>query len=204
MHNIKAIIFDFGGVILNIDFSKTSRAFRELGVKGFDDMYSQKNANPLFQHLEVGKLNEEEFYDAFRKATSVKTTNQEIRFAWNALLLNYRREALHTLKTIKDKYRLYLLSNTNIIHQQAFNKIFTEEIGDGSLNDSFDKIYYSHEMSYRKPDKEAYEYVLKENNLSPSETLFIDDSIQNIEGAKAVGLQTIFLKDGMGIEELNL
>ncbi|MGI8581804.1 MAG: HAD family hydrolase [Chitinophagaceae bacterium] len=204
MHNIKAIIFDFGGVILNIDFSKTSRAFRELGVKGFDDMYSQKNANPLFQHLEVGKLNEEEFYDAFRKATSVKTTNQEIRFAWNALLLNYRREALHTLKTIIDKYRLYLLSNTNIIHQQAFNKIFTEEIGDGSLNDSFDKIYYSHEMSYRKPDKEAYEYVLKENNLSPSETLFIDASIQNIEGAKAVGLQTIFLKDGMGIEELNL
>ncbi len=204
MHNIKAIIFDFGGVILNIDFSKTSRAFRELGVKGFDDMYSQKNANPLFQQLEVGKLNEEEFYDAFRKATNVKTTNQEIRFAWNALLLNYRNEALHTLKTIKDKYRLYLLSNTNIIHQHAFNKIFTEEIGDGSLNDSFDKIYYSHEMSYRKPDKEAYEYVLKENNLSPSETLFIDDSIQNIDGARAVGLQTILLKDGMGLEDLNL
>jgi len=204
MHNIKAIIFDFGGVILNIDFGKTSRAFQELGVKGFDDMYSQKNANPLFQHLEVGKLNEEEFYDAFRKATNVKITNQEIKFAWNALLLNYRNEALHTLKIIKDKYRLYLLSNTNIIHQQTFNKIYTEEIGEGSLNDYFDKIYYSHEMSYRKPDKEAYEYVLKENNLSPSETLFIDDSIQNIDGARAVGLQTILLKDGMGIEDLNL
>ncbi|MEP6597774.1 MAG: HAD-IA family hydrolase, partial [Ginsengibacter sp.] len=147
---------------------------------------------------------EEEFYDAFRKATNFKTTNQEIKFAWNALLLNYRHEALHTLKTIKYKYRLYLLSNTNIIHQQAFNKIYKEDIGEGVLEDYFDKTYFSHEIGYRKPSREAYEYVLKENKLSPSETLFIDDSIQNIDGAKAVGLQTVFLKDGLGIEDLNL
>jgi epoxide hydrolase-like predicted phosphatase len=204
MQNIKTIIFDFGGVILNIDYYKTNKAFRDMGVKGFDDMYSQKNADPLFHHLEEGKLNEKEFYDAFRKSTHLTLTDHQIKKAWNAMLLSFRKEALNTLKTIKHKYRLYLLSNTNIIHLQAFNKIYKDEIGEGSLHDYFDKIYYSHEMGYRKPGNEAYEYVLKENNLSPSETLFIDDSIQNINAAKVLGLQTIFLKDGMKLEDLNL
>ena len=204
MQNIKAIIFDLGGVILNIDYNKTSKAFTNLGVKNFDEMYSQKNANPLFHDLEEGKINEEEFYNAFKRSTQLKLSDQQIKTAWNAILLRYREEALQTLATIKNKYRLYLLSNTNSIHHKEFNKIFEDQIGSGSLNDYFDKAYYSHEIKLRKPGKDAYQYVLKENNLFPSETLFIDDSIQNIEAAKSLGLQTIFLKEGMKIEDLGL
>ena len=204
MQNIKAIIFDFGGVILDIDYNKTANAFKDLGIKNFDEMYSQKNVNSLFHDLEEGKIKEEEFYGAFRKSAQVELTDQQIREAWNAILLRYREEALHTLKAIKQKYKLYLLSNTNIIHHTAFNKIYQYQINHGSLNEYFDKAYYSHEIGHRKPGKEAYEYVLKENNLSPSETLFIDDSIQNINAAKALGLQTIFLEEGMKIEELGL
>ncbi|HEY8688969.1 MAG TPA: HAD family phosphatase [Chitinophagaceae bacterium] len=204
MQNIKAIIFDFGGVILNIDYNKTDKAFKDLGIKNFDEMYSQKNANPLFHDLEEGKINEEEFYDAFRKSSHVELTDEQIKTAWNAMLLKYREEALHTLKVIKQKYKLYLLSNTNIIHHTAFNKIYQDQIYHGLLNDYFDKAYYSHEISHRKPGKEVYEYVLKENNLSPSETLFIDDSIQNINAAKALGLQTIFLEEGMMLQDLGL
>jgi putative hydrolase of the HAD superfamily len=204
MQNIKAIIFDFGGVILNIDYNKTSKAFADLGVKNFEEMYSQKNANPLFHDLEEGKINEEEFYNAFRTSSQLKLTDQQIKKAWNAILLRYREEALQTLTTIKNKYRLYLLSNTNSIHHKEFNKIFEDQIGSGSINDYFDKAYYSHEIKLRKPGKDAYQYVLKENNLLPSETLFIDDSIQNIEAAESLGLQTIFLKEGMKIEDLDL
>lgn len=204
MQNIKAIIFDFGGVILNIDYNKTYKAFTNLGVKNFDEMYSQKNANPLFHDLEEGKINEEEFYNAFRTSSQLKLTDLQIKTAWNAILLRYREEALQTLANIKNKYRLYLLSNTNSIHHKEFNKIFEDQIGLGSINDYFDKAYYSHEIKLRKPGKDAYQYVLKENNLLPSETLFIDDSIQNIEAAKSLGLQTIFLKEGMKIEDLDL
>ena len=204
MQNIKAIIFDFGGVILNIDYNKTYKAFTNLGVKNFDEMYSQKNANPLFHDLEEGKINEEEFYNAFKRSTQLPLTDQQIKTAWNAMLMHYRKEALQTLSAIRHKYKLYLLSNTNIIHYKEFNKIFEDQIGSGSINDYFDKAYYSHEIKNRKPDKEAYEYVLKDNNLSASETLFIDDSIQNIDAAKALGLQTIFLKEGMMLEDLGL
>ena len=204
MQNIKAIIFDFGGVILNIDYNKTSRAFTNLGVKNFDEMYSQKNANPLFHDLEEGKINAEEFYNAFRRSAHLELTDQQIKTAWNAMLLSFRKEALQTIQSIRPKYKLYLLSNTNSIHHKEFTKTFTEEVAPGSINNYFDKVYYSHEIGYRKPGNEAYEYVLKENNLSPSETLFIDDSIQNIDAAKALGLQTIFLKEGMMLEDLGL
>ncbi|MEO5782167.1 MAG: HAD-IA family hydrolase, partial [Ginsengibacter sp.] len=129
---------------------------------------------------------------------------KQIKNAWCAMLMDYRTEALQTLLSIRPKYKLYLLSNTNSIHHTVFNKIFDNEIGKGSLNDYFDKAYYSHEIHHRKPGNEAYVYVLKENNLAPSETLFIDDSIQNIEAAKQLGLQTIFLKEGMKIEDLGL
>lgn len=204
MQNIKAIIFDFGGVILDIDFNKTCIAFNDIGVKGFAEMYSLKDANPLFQGLEKGTFSEEEFYGEFRNFANTNLPDEQIKYALNALLLNYRKEALQTLKDIKPKYKLFLLSNTNAIHLQAFRKIYEEEIGEGSLEDYFDKVYYSHEIGYRKPGKEAYEIVLKENNLSPAETLFIDDSIKNIEGAKELGLQTILLKEDMGIEDLGL
>ena len=204
MQNIKSIIFDFGGVILDIDFGKMNKAFAKLGIKNFDEMYSQKNADHLFRHLGEGKLNEQEFYDAFRRSAQLNLGNDQIKKAWNALLTGYRKEALLTLKKIKHKYRLFLLSNTNSIHLEAFNKIYEEQIGEGSLDDYFDKVYYSHETGYRKPAKEAYEIVLKENNLSPAETLFIDDSLKNIEGAKELGFQTILLKEGMGIEDAGL
>lgn len=204
MQKIKAIIFDFGGVILDIDFSKMNKAFAGLGIIDFKEIYSQQNADHLFRHLEEGKLNEQEFYDAFRRSIQLPLSNEQIRNAWNSLLVSYRKEALSTINKIKHKYRLFLLSNTNSIHVEAFNKIYKEQIGEGSLDDYFDKVYYSHIMGYRKPGKEAFEYVVKENNLSAAETLFIDDSIQNIKPAEELGIQTIFLKPGMGIEDLDL
>ena len=204
MQGIKAIIFDFGGVIFDIDISKTNKAFAELGVTNFEQMYSQKNANPLFQLLEQGKINEAEFYNEFRNETALSLTDDEIKIAWNALLLSYRKEALETLKALRSKYKLYLLSNTNFIHHRKFNETYIDEIGISSLDNYFDKAYYSQQIGFRKPDKEAYEFVIKENNLIPSQTLFIDDTIENIESAKAVGLQTVLLQRGMKIEELGL
>ena len=204
MQNGKAIIFDLGGVILNIDYGKTTDAFRSLGVKDFDDMYSQKKANPLFSSLEEGKINEQEFYDAFRRSTSTLASDEQIKLAWNAMLLGFREKALQTLQALRHKYKLYLLSNTNAIHYEAFHTICEKEIGKESLDEFFDKIYYSHNIGHRKPDREAYEIVLQENGLTPSETIFIDDSIQNIDAAKKLGLQTIFLRPGKGIEELDL
>ena len=189
---------------MNIDFDLTAKSFAALGIAHFNEMYSQKNADQLFRHFEEGKMNEKEFYDAFRKSGNLTLTDDQIKNAWNALLIDYRIPALDTLKKLKHSYKLFLLSNTNFIHQVAFTGIFKDQVKEGFLEDYFDKIYYSHDIGIRKPAKEAFEYVIKENNLSPDETLFIDDSIQNLKPAEELGLQTILLKPGMGIEDLGL
>jgi putative hydrolase of the HAD superfamily len=198
-----AIIFDLGGVILDISLELTKDAFKQMGIAHFEKMYTLKDANPLFQQLEKGMITEEEFYDGFRISSGIPITNNDIKNCWNALLLKYRPATLHALVELKKKHRIFLLSNTNIIHRKAFNKIYESQFGNGSLDDFFHKAYYSYEIGLRKPDLEAYEFVLKQNNLTPSKTLFIDDSEPNVESAKKAGMEGIVLREGMRVEELS-
>jgi putative hydrolase of the HAD superfamily len=201
---IKNIIFDLGGVLLNIDYEKTSKAFRDLGVENFDEMYSQLTADPLFRDLEMGRINEEAFYAAMKRAAKDdKLTDEQIDTAWNAMLLDFREDTMSFLETISEKYRLFLLSNTNIIHLKAFEKILHSFNSKESLDSYFEKAYYSHQIGYRKPNADAFEFVLEKHALIAAETLFIDDSSPNIETAKALGIQTILLKPGMAVEEIN-
>ena len=87
---IKNIILDLGGVLINIDYHKTIKAFNALGILNFDEMYSQLNANTLFESLETGQISEEDFYLAIKKIAPIELTNQQIQTAWNALLLDFR------------------------------------------------------------------------------------------------------------------
>jgi len=193
MKGIKNIIFDLGGVILNIDYQATNKAFTDLGVTDFHSLFSQFKGNKLFDDLETGKVSNEEFLTEMQKHTPAGTTEQQIIDAWNAMLLDFPLRRLQILQQLRQHYSLYLLSNTNAIHMAAFNKILEESRGIPSLAAFFDKAYYSHLIGYRKPDKKSYQLVLDENGLKPEETLFIDDTLPNIEGATAVGVQTIHL-----------
>ena len=204
MKEIEAIIFDFGGVILDIDYNLTSKAFEHLGVTDFYERYSQQNADSLFKNLEEGKITEEEFFAAFRKSTGTILTDEQVRDAWNAMLLCYRPQALALVQQIKHKYKCYILSNTNSIHVKKFSEMYRQQLGTGSMRDHFKKVYYSHEIGHRKPGKEAYEWVIRDNNLEPGHTLFIDDSVQNLVPARELGLQTIWLQKGMEIQGLGL
>ncbi|MBI3883562.1 MAG: HAD family phosphatase [Sphingobacteriales bacterium] len=204
MQQIKNIIFDLGGVLLNVDYNKTAAAFKRLGFANFDELYSQSTANDLFENLETGKISEKEFYDALQAYNNTPVTQKEMELAWNEILLDFRKESLAFLTTVKNKYNLFLLSNTNSIHQKGFNQIYTNELERGSLDDYFIKSYYSHLIHMRKPYRETYEFVLKDSNLNPEETLFIDDSIGNMEGAVLAGIQVHLLLPGQKIEMLGL
>lgn len=204
MQQFTSIIFDLGGVILNIDFSKTSSAFKKAGVADIDQMYSQESANELFRNLEVGKITEDQFCEAIRNVSGTKLANKSIVDAWNALLLDFRVETINYIKLLRTKYKLFLLSNTNSIHYREFYKIYEKTMETESFDALFQKTYYSHLIGYRKPDVSAFQYVLEDNSLSAEECLFIDDTIHNIEGAKRAGLNTIFLNPEMRVEELGL
>ncbi len=201
---VKNIIFDLGGVFIQIDYSKTLKAFTDLQVQNFNTFYTQHHASDLFEALETGKLEAEEFYNNFRNHTNTTLRDEQIEDSWNALLGKFYPDRLEWLDAIRHKYKVFLLSNTNAIHHKAFMKIYREQTGNNNFDDYFIKAYYSHQVGLRKPYVEAYEYVLKKQGLKPSETLFIDDTLTNIEGAQKAGLQTVHLLPSMSLTELGL
>lgn len=200
---IKNILFDFGGVFYDLDFSKTSSAFKSLGFDDFDNMFTQYQADALFQQLETGVISPEEFFTKVRALAPQPVTNEQIRDAWNALLLGYRQTSLDYLAELKKEYNLYLLSNTNQIHYDYFTHQLLEQTAHPSLDSFFTKAYYSQKLGLRKPDIEVFEHILKDAGINAEETLFIDDSYTNFPNAEKLGMKIHLLKPGALIERID-
>jgi glucose-1-phosphatase len=202
MTGIKNIIFDLGNVILNISYEATIKAFEALGFTNFKEMYSSLQQSNLFDDLETGKINTEKFVSAIQSMSDRPLTHQQIINAWNAIILDFPIRNLQILQQLQLHNNIFLLSNTNEIHEACYNKLLMETCGYPTLSVFFDKIYLSHHVGMRKPNTEIYEHVLQDRNLKPSETLFIDDLEANINGAKKCGLQTIHFTNGMKLEDV--
>ncbi len=204
MTEVKNIIFDLGGIFMNINYQLTEDAFVQLGVTKFPELYTQHHVTPLFEDFETGKITPEQFCDEFRALAKSSLNNQKIFDAWNAMLLDFPKERIDWLNNISKKYKVFLFSNTNKIHLDFFNKVANAVTKEKAFNSYFIKTYYSHEMGMRKPYKASFIKILEEQKLIAEETLFIDDTLKNIDGAKQAGLQTILLLPPKTVLQLDL
>lgn len=194
MENIKNIIFDYGNVIFEINFERTQNALLQLGIADPGKFYGHKNQNPIFDNFEMAGASPAEFRAEIRKAANnEQLTDHEIDSAWNSLLIGVSANNHDVLLDVKAKYRTFLLSNNNEIHYNWIIKHIQEKYGINNYDNFFEKAYFSQLMKLRKPNVNIFEQVIKENNLNPAETLFIDDSPQHIEGAKKAGLHTLLM-----------
>jgi FMN phosphatase YigB (HAD superfamily) len=201
MNGIKNIIFDLGGVIINLDNRRTEEAFTALGIKNFRDYFGHGFAASFFSDYEIGKISDQEFIGSIRQLGGLsQVPDQTIIESWNALLLDFPADRIRLLRELRKTYRLFLFSNTNALHLAALRQIWSGSFaGEGSLDDYFEKTYYSHLMGMRKPDPGSFGVILKENNLKGQETLFVDDAIVNVEGAEQAGLKGLFLRPGISL-----
>lgn len=190
MQNIKNIILDLGGVLINLDYEKINFSISELGLK---NAFSKKTQIKLFDKLEEGEISEEFFLTEFKRLTSQKHTDEEIIKAWNTILLDFPIERIELLELLGKKYRLFLFSNTNSFHIKEVYNILLRTHGIESLDPYFEKIFLSNEIGLRKPKPEGFKHIIETQSLNKSETLFIDDSQQHIDGAKKVGLHAKLL-----------
>jgi HAD superfamily hydrolase (TIGR01509 family) len=197
MQGIRNIIFDLGGVIINLDNRRTEEAFTNLGVKNIRQYFGHGHAASFFKDYEVGKISDSQFIDAIRELTGPEVSEQAIIDGWNALLLDFPPERIQLLRHLGKSYRIFLFSNTNALHLAALQKIYADTFGPETLDDHIEKTYYSHLLGMRKPDKESYEHILKEHGLKGAETLFVDDAIINVEGAETAGLKGLYLRPGI-------
>lgn len=201
MVDIKNIIFDFGGVIINISHQCVEDAFKALGVNNFEDLFNQAAQSKLFQQFEKGEITAPHFRNSIKELTNIDVSDEKLDIAWNKIISDYPPVRIDLLNQIKYNYRLFLLSNTNIIHYDYYIPKFEREFG-YSFESLFEKTYWSFKFGKRKPNLAAYNQLIEENQLLPEETLFIDDSIQNIIAAQNVGLKTIHLTNNLDITEI--
>ncbi|WP_235212395.1 HAD family hydrolase [Sphingobacterium sp. ML3W] len=203
MKKIKNIILDYGDVVFMIDFLRMESAFSDLGIKNVRQYYGHRAQTKLFDDFEQGKIPAKAFREGIREISGLLSlSDAEIDAAWNAMLIGVAEGSHELLLKLKDKYRLFLLSNNNEIHYQWIMDHLKNKFGLADNTIFFEKDYYSHLMGMRKPNSDIFEFVLNAHDLVPAETIFIDDSPQHLNTAKGLGLQTYLLTKPDTLREL--
>lgn len=198
---VENIIFDLGGILLNLDSKRTIDAFASMGWKEEDWKALSEGGFMLFKSLETGLDDPDQFREKIRAMLPGQPSDDEIDKAWNAMLLDFSPDVVEYLNKLKGEYSIYLLSNTNAIHLRRFREIFFNAYG-YTLDSLFVRTYYSHEIGYRKPVPEAFLTVMDDASLDPGKTLFIDDMLINTEAASNLGLQILHCEPGMLMNSL--
>jgi len=199
---VKNIIFDFGGVIYNIDHLKTKEAFLKLGIKDFDELYGHAVQTQLFEDFEIGKISPVVFRNTIREHLPENTSDKKIDQAWNALLVGFVTERLELLEKVGKHYCTFLLSNTNQIHYQQYMRELKMQNRFRNFLAAFDKLYFSHQVGMRKPDERIFNFLIQDNLIKAEETVFIDDYDINISAANSVGLRGLWLKPGQDLFDI--
>ena len=192
MTNFEAILFDLGGVILDIDYNKTISAFKNLGFHDVENWYLGYSQQDFFNDFETGLIQEEEFMSKLSLHCPGRNSEQ-ILSAWNAMLGKIPPERVALLKKLKRICPVFLFSNTNTIHSRQFEVTFYQKYG-FPLAELFHKVFYSFQLGLRKPDTAAFLTVAQYAGIQPERTLFVDDNPENICGAQKSGFQTIYVQ----------
>ena len=189
--NIKNVVFDFGNVLIDLDIERTWSSLRHyLGDDGLERLAMIYPSGDLFIDFEVGKISEDFFFKTLSDLSERPLSIRALKEAWNAMLLGIKPERFDMLLRLRKKYRVFLLSNTNKTHidfvdgylQTVYN--FPISVFETRY---FEKVYYSHVLHLRKPNRNIYDFVCRDADINPSETLFFDDNVDNIEAATLAG-----------------
>ena len=192
---IKTVLFDLGGVLIDIDYPATIHQMKKIGLDNFENLYTQHSQTNMFNAFETGKISPFLFLNSLLEISKNRdTTPNQLVHAWNAMIGDFRIHQIQLLQNIRKHYKLALLSNTNSIHYELVMRNWKKDFS-FDFNSLFDEIFLSHEIGFRKPDASCFEFVLKQLHTVPENTLFIDDSIQHIEGAKKLGIYTCHYQD---------
>jgi putative hydrolase of the HAD superfamily len=194
----KAILFDLGGVLIDIDYQATEQAFVKLGVQDFSARYTQFAQEDLFDLFETGQISPQHFINKLLPITTPGTTPNQVYAAWNEMLGFFPPDKIQFLMNLCKELPIFMLSNTNAIHWELVIQRWKKS-SEIPLDEVFDQIFLSHEIKQRKPHPSTFEWVLEQMKMSPDEVLFIDDSPQHVEGAIKAGLNAVLYEPGIAL-----
>ena len=185
--NISDIIFDLGGVVLDIDYRLTLQAFAQLGVQNLEEIYTLTSQREVVSQFERGQIDARTFIEELQPLLRIDLNYDKAVAAWNAMILPWSPQRMTLVERLRNHYGLHLLSNTNTLHRDVFEFTLRQTTGQ-CIAHYFDHVGYSFEMGARKPEPEIFRAMLRWAKLDPSRTLFIDDNASNVETARAEGI----------------
>lgn len=191
---IKTIIFDIGGVLVDLDFKRTFDVFSEAGFKNLEKMISQQESTNILSQYKLGLISSEDFKNYIRSELGPQISDEKIESMWNKMLIKIPHEKLDFLLELHQKYKLFALSNTNELHWRYVSQMFNYQ--KYTIDNFFDRIFLSFQMHKAKPNSDIYEEMIRQTNLNPSESLFIDDSEENCKTAASLGMNYHVYKIG--------
>ena len=194
MKDIELILFDLGGVLIDIDYQATEKAFGQLGTIDFQEKYTQFQQNQLFDLFETGQISAQHFINKLLATTRKGTSPNEVVHAWNAMILSFPQKKVQLLLELAQKQRIALLSNTNELNMVEVKREWSKA-SQVSFDSLFEQVFLSHEIKQRKPHPETFIWVCEQLGVTPTKVLFIDDSPQHIAGAQKAGLQTFYYQE---------
>lgn len=195
LQGIDAIIFDFGNVLIDLDYPRVIRRFSEVAKKNQEEIEELVVTSPVLQKFEMGMIGPDEFRANINKLLGTNMGERQFEDIWNSMLKSITKERMDKVLKIGERFDTFILSNTNMIHEIAYEEMIMEETGKFSLRDFVKEVYYSHEIGMRKPNLNCYNFVIEDIGLYASRMLFLDDRLDNVEAAKKAGMKAIQVFD---------
>lgn len=184
---IKALLFDLGGVVLEVNFQQVFNSWAAMSALDESEIKARFKMDQHYQQHERGQIEAPVFFEHLRDSLQITASDDEMTKAWNHIFGNEMTTNLDAIDAVRNTLPTYGFSNTNKTHQLYWEHHFPR------IANTFEKLYASSEIGMRKPDAEAFEFILKELSLKPNELLFFDDSPENVEGAERLGIQTVLV-----------
>lgn len=188
--SIKNIVFDLGGVIIDLDYAQAVQRFKEIGVDDAEELIDSYEQKGIFLEVENGAIGVEEYCQKLREHTGKNLSFEDVVRAWMGFVADVPQYKLDYILKLRDTYKVYLLSNTNPILQLEWAQTTRFTAAGRPLNDYFDKLYTSYEVGVTKPDRRIFDFMIEDSGIIPSETLFVDDGKRNIQAAESLGFKT--------------
>jgi glucose-1-phosphatase len=198
-HNVKNVILDLGGVLVDINPQKTYSALNRILSPEFADTIQWEEIPEVVLAMETGRWKKHEFIEHLSRVCKPDVIEEEIIDAWCAMILEFPHERVDMVKSLSENYQVYLLSNTNVFHIKYFEKEFKNRYH-FSLHQLFTKIYYSSEIGLRKPDVESFLFVLNDAGIKAAETIMVDDREDNCTIAESLGMRSLKVPEKSGLE----
>ena len=193
--SIKALLFDLGGVVIDVDFNQVFTKWAIFSNRGIEEIRSKFSLDHFYKSHEKGEIDITEYFSSLRRTLGIDISDFQFKEGWNSIFKAEIEGMSELLKIAKEKLPLYAFTNSNRVHEKVWSKKISQTLS------QFQKVFTSSDIGMRKPDPEAFQFVANSIGIELSEIIFYDDSIENIIGARNVGLNVVHVKSISDVEE---